>query len=795
MTCGANQPDLGEKFLSKGQYGQAIKIFRRLYKETSDEQWRQPLHIAFSGRINQLTAKGMYKEALGIYQNAKILFPDYSPSLHVVLLLQAGKVNEAAQAYRSVEATLTKKQKQAIDESFAALLLSGLETDTFFAVLPEDSSLRLHYSHASRALRAYSLKQDSDALASLQNIPFRSPYKNFRLALKGMIAFHSRPDEAVALFEKIDHNSPFFHMTLPYRHLLPENNEHSEKETLSPSDRRIVRSLVGLDAKTIRFLDSLKNHGKTPSSLYQYLVTSGKCLGSQRLRKICYRLLPHAPGKFQDFLRRFGGIRDRFEARRLQALAMEIEDEYFAVAEAWEAACKELILKNDPADSLKIAMLYRHVAEVMEKDPGEYDVNAIRDTLQKSLQYDPDDKETYLRIFHLLQISPAEQYRHLNFMLEKFPEDTDILLLGVETTSRRGAFKKASRLAARILKIDPINTRVRRLLIDAHLAHAHKLAGLKKYELACRECEAAASYDRANIGRGKIEICHGLINLPAGDEAGGMKFIAVGESKAESRILAHFWIYAEALSLGLPKKWSKLFASRLKAELRATRDQKELLQIMDAMTELDGEKDNVLQSIGSVVIPWLKKGAKLDWNRTELRKLCRFFYDKHYYDLLLAYAKAAIKKKSEDPLLQYYCIYAKTMGGKKRLTRKQYNLLDKAWLDAGRSGDREVANLIDNFIVGDSPLKGIGTGGNPLQLLAKILETKFEDHLAAGTEPTDDEYDAVISEVLPEGLLPSELGPSPHPRRRQSPKTDNALQETSDDDTDNNNPTQLDLFP
>ncbi|HHD63701.1 MAG TPA: hypothetical protein ENK96_04905, partial [Desulfobulbaceae bacterium] len=690
-TRGASQPAKGKKFLSTGQFSQAIKIFRRLYKETGDDQWRQPLLAAFSGRINQLTAKMMHKEALGIYQNAKLLFPHYSPGLHVFLLLKAGKINEAAQTHRKAAATLAKKQKHVIEETFAALLLSGQESADILTAFPDDSALLMHFPHADRALRAYSLKQDADALASLQHIPFRSPYRNFRLALKGMIVFHSRPDEAVSLFEKINHDSPFFRITLPYRQLLPGTNERTNQKTFSPFDRKIIQSLTGLNGKTIILLDSLRRCGKTPSSLYQCLVTSGKCLGHKKLRKICYHLLPHAPEKFSDFLRRFGGIRDRFEACRLQALAMEIEAEYAGVAEAWEDACKELIQKKNPADNLKIALLYRHVAEVMEKYPGEYDVREIREKLQKSLQYDPDDRETCLRIFHLLQNSPAEQYRYLNEMLEQFPGDTDILLLGVEAATRRGAFKKASRLAQQLLKIDPINTRVRHLLIDAHLAHARKLSGLQKFELACRECEAAALYDRANLGRGKIEICHGLIVLLSGDEAGGMELVAVGEDKAESPLLARFRLYTEALLLGLPKKWSKSFTSRLKTELRSTLDQNGVLQIVDQIKNLEGEKEKTLQSIVSAVIPWLKKGAKLNWPRDAIRSLCHFFYHKRYHDLLSAYAEAATKKKFEDPLLLFYSIYAKTAGGKKRLTGKQYNQLNQAWNDARLSGDRESA--------------------------------------------------------------------------------------------------------
>lgn len=789
----ANSPATGKKFLSQGQFSQAIKIFRRQYKETGDEQWLPLLRAAFSGRISQLTAKGMYKEALVIYQNAEALFPDYSLHLHIFLLTLTGKIDEAAQAYRTADNTLAKKQKQAVDESLAALLLSGQEKEKLLAALPENSAIRLHYSHADRALQAYSLKQDAEVLANLQKIPFRSPYKNFRLALKGMVVFHSQPDKATSFFEKIDHKSPFYRMTLPYRHLLAGKNEQGKTEKLSFPDKKVVQSLVGLNRNTVKFLETLKSHSRTPSALYHCLVTSGKCLGRKRLRKICYRLLPHLPEKFSDFSRRFGSINDDFEARRLNALSMEIEDCLYGVAEAWEETCNELIRKNKAENHLKIALIYRHIAEVMEKSPEKYGLNEILEKLEKSLAYDPGDKETYLQIFHLLRPSPARQYRHLNQMLELFPDDPDILLLGVEAAVRRGAFKKASRLAAKLLEKDPINTKARQLLINAHLNHAHKLSGMQKYELACRECETAASFDRANLGRGTIEICHGLLKLLAGDTAAGRKFLAAGESKAESQALAHFRIYIEAHVLALPKKWLNLFAAQFKTTLRSSLDQTTLLQVINEIANLDGARDTSLKSIRPVLAPWFKKGATFVWSRENIRHFCRTFHGKKYYDLLLAYAKAGTKRQPDDPLMQFYLICAKTGGGKKRLTKRQYKLLDRAWYDAKQSGDKEAAGLIDAFLIKHSPFTE-SIPSQALQMMVDILGEKYGEHIANGTEPTDDELDAVISEVLSEGPLPNGINPSHPPRKEQPPKNRSATPE-KETDTPDNNPTQLNLFP
>ncbi|RUA00169.1 MAG: hypothetical protein DSY89_07120, partial [Deltaproteobacteria bacterium] len=146
------------------------------------------------------------------------------------------------------------------------------------------------------------------------------------------------------------------------------------------------------------------------------------------------------------------------------------------------------------------------VADLMEKMVGMYPPVEIRNLLEKSLQYDSADRQTWMRIVKLRQEQPAEQYRQINRMLERFPDDKEVLLLGVEAALKRNAFKKASKLATAVLELDPIDATVRQLLIKAHLGHAAKLARQQKYELAVKQCKLAQSFDRTNTGQGSIEI-------------------------------------------------------------------------------------------------------------------------------------------------------------------------------------------------------------------------------------------------------------------------------------------------
>ncbi|XOF32478.1 MAG: hypothetical protein ACL93V_10570 [Candidatus Electrothrix sp. YB6] len=114
--------------------------------------------------------------------------------------------------------TLTGQEKQRVEEAFAALLLSG--NTVLEKQFAPDAPVRCQLVHAQKALRCYA--QGSEVLESLQHIPFRSPYKNFRMALKGMVAFHKGQGKARPFFAKVEADSPFFTLISPYLHVLED---------------------------------------------------------------------------------------------------------------------------------------------------------------------------------------------------------------------------------------------------------------------------------------------------------------------------------------------------------------------------------------------------------------------------------------------------------------------------------------------------------------------------------------------------------------------------------------------
>src|SRR3954465_4767389 len=87
----------GAEELQAGRFREAVESFRQLVKIEPRPEWREALATAYVGRGRTLAAKGMYKEATMVFDNATE--PDgviHEPLLHLACFGRWGNTAKAA---------------------------------------------------------------------------------------------------------------------------------------------------------------------------------------------------------------------------------------------------------------------------------------------------------------------------------------------------------------------------------------------------------------------------------------------------------------------------------------------------------------------------------------------------------------------------------------------------------------------------------------------------------------------------------------------------------------------------
>ena len=221
------------------------------------------------------------------------------------------------------------------------------------------------------------------------------------------------------------------------------------------------------------------------------------------------------------------------EFYQVGAWSAELDEDAWESFHYWSRLAQSLIRAalpdDDPVYRLRVATAlracerHRNLLQELEPSDDPDDLGfQVAAQLEESLQWDPDDRETYLRLIdhHLAGKRLEDVRRPLARAWERRPRDMSILTASFNAALDSGAFKKASGVARTILDIDPINTGVRERLVDALLAHARKQLVKGRSDLARKEVIAAADWVRSGHARKRTKLAWGLVELREGSAAG-----------------------------------------------------------------------------------------------------------------------------------------------------------------------------------------------------------------------------------------------------------------------------------
>lgn len=702
--------------LSRARYREAIAGFKELMKLEPRPAWRAGLADAYAGRAHELATKGMLKEALVMWENRAGLGEGiaFDPD-HAALLLQMDRVEPVLALFTGKDA-MPPADLERLRPHLAARFLAG--DDRLGERLPADEPVVVHAQIARTALDAYCAGDDARLQAALTAIPFRSPYRDWVQILKALQRLPASPEEAAGLLARVSEDSPFRNLRRAAQlALLPETAFLAAIPSAGRKAVRFACALRGWSEARIGLWEDLNRLGSSPppQTLLQFMQRHREALGADWVRRRCLSLLVEG---FPSSLKRLRAIgaspASAEESHLIAAWSAEHGGDPWDQQQRWQTYARHLMRERAPHGMdegnrrLRIALALRRCEQTNRilsrhapsADPEDLD-RLVAGQLEQSLSWDPDDRDTYLRLIGYYRRGKRlkDARRLLDQASERWPGDMQVLGVALDAALDAGAFKKAAGLAREILALDPINSGVRERLVEAHLSHARKQVIKGRPDLARKELAHAEEWARSGNMRDHVDLASGLLALVENPKTGASVLRAIAD-RLGGGLAAHL-----ALALaGEAHKFSpeELFKTvglgkppvPVREDLLATLSR--LRTHLDGGGKMSRELDAYLSKPLSDA-PW--KGL----NQGETEAACETLRRCGLHRVRRRVARAALKRWKGAPVFALHAFEAKYPRGYGTCSHTDLFRLEEAMNRAHEEGDTRTALRIEEILASLGP--------------------------------------------------------------------------------------------
>ena len=393
---GMAEHDLEEQALSQlnaAHYKDAIRLFKKLLQTADKDEWRQQLAYCYVQRAIQFAAKGMYKEALVLWENhVQYAQAPYVANDHYIFwLIQTNNQANIQTSFGELSAQQLDKQYPALAVVLGGLMLT--EHPEFAQNLPQDSVFIAHFKIVQTALQAYQ-DNDSDKLVeTLKLLPYRSAFRDFRSLLNASVVMSRSMEQAKSLLAKIPASSAYFQAARIMLVCTKEGPELAkELVQLSHQQCAVVCDIKGLNKKQLDFIQhfSRQHDQLTDKVQFKTAIQYRSLLGNELAQHFCQSLLASYPAGKKEFNKHFSGSSE-FEENRIKAINCEQDNNLHGAEHHWRY-CLDILDGEGGDNDLIGALILRRMAA---REPDEEERAEL---LIESLDYDASDRDSYLQI-------------------------------------------------------------------------------------------------------------------------------------------------------------------------------------------------------------------------------------------------------------------------------------------------------------------------------------------------------------------------------------------------------------
>jgi tetratricopeptide (TPR) repeat protein len=699
----------------------------------------------------------MIKEAIVLWHNrAETCDRPLADPRYLEWLLAGGRTAEAMHLYIENPEALAGAEGPARMRAWlaAAALVNG---GGVLKPLATDDPVVRDFAAANTALEAYTHGDNNALQAALKRIPFRSPYRDLRQILNAMVRLEQDSDAAAELLARVPVDTPFAGLRSALKVAIPADRAPWPAVAKLPVEvLNVATALAGWSKDQVRGIAALALLEPAPKrpALLKFILGHRQMLGEPFASEAAFTVTSPEPRLFRRLDKAYRDLSPA-EKWRLRGQAAEAEGDIPAAETQWLELLDALAAQPDSADNrLRRALVNRHIAEMRQPAQAGPPLDpVVADFLEESLELDPEDRDSALRLIdHYLHVRDLKAARKwTDHARAQHPDDAECLLKAAETAVAGGAYKKAARFAHRLLEIDPINPRVRGLLVDAYLAHARKQIRAGKRAAAQAELDHASEWVRSAIDAGRGQILHGLITLKE-DASAAREALRAGIERTGGGLAGRFYLLLEAYRSGWDFK-ELAQAADLPAVKKAG-DREQVLAVVrtvNSLREIQQDKPAV-EAVLQALAPAIDREAKAEFSRDELQLVCETLLRYRQYASLTRYAQAALRREPRNPLVTFYKIQGQLKGRELRPWSAEFEELETAYEQAHATGDLRTSERINAELTKALPLGPVFDAGPPDPFLEDEIDSgdPLEDFIAGAP-------DAAILALFKEALDSSDF--------------------------------------
>lgn len=670
-----------ERSLREGRSIQALDLAKNLFRQEPTPENRELLKQAYLARGRELRERGATRESVTTLTAAAASQGDDPAWLAEVaheLMLSGGGREAVALLPRLTDPTHRE-------------LVTGYAADSALQQGPTGRAILPEAFHADfdRTVQAFALSEfgnDEGAREVLGGIGLRSPFLEWKLLLRGLMAYYANDDaRALENWQRLNPQRLPALLVAPLRQLIdapyrtaqpPETQARLRQQLDKLQGSSLASRMRGLRA-ALADKENLAPAFRQAEALLPELRRTEPALAERLARVFYWAVTESSPDDLPRYQRVFGRPPGDPQFNRLHALAYDRGGDFEKAHSYWlkyehEIAADPSRFPDGQATRAR-ALIWLHMGQNAAHAPGEEEYDripwfvrglagpprAIKPSAEKCYQtaceLAPDLLEPYEALvqYYLEREKDKKAEQAARKLLKHFPEHVPTLEGLAKICAKKDDQDAALALYERALRANPLDRELREDVATAHLACARLRAVEKEFDLARRQIEAALA-----LRGGTPDLQHlcrsAAVELKAGEDARAEELLTQARQLASGTTVSYVMM-CEAARLKLPPRDKKRFEGEFAAGLAAppsTEAAAELAEEAAAISlapEYTGRKTHEKKAM-----TYLEKARRENFTREQLHLICDSLLRMGSIRLVRWYLGPAQEKFPKDPHFPYF---------------------------------------------------------------------------------------------------------------------------------------------